>query len=429
MFEEQQLSTNEKRQLILFGIAVALLILLAAVLRGCFIALTTSRQTAGLVEIGQIDDFPPGTIRRIELPVSFEPPPFVTENLDVPRNLTTPMPTSIAPLPLFVVHDEQAGLLVFYRNSPLSGCMVAWEESNGRFTDPCYGDKFTRTGEWIEGRTVRGLDRFAVQMEDDGRIFIDTSTLISGLPVPIERAAPTDSAAEPNTTPAPEPPTPTPTTEPQLSLEGFLDNLQQALNERDFGDLEAKMRPIFLTGIYPAATDTSAVTEVIPHLESRLLSSQPAITFQEADVASLPASLTAATLFEDEASRVAVIKSSGWGLAGSGAGLLYIIEEEDAYRWAGLVVTYLDFRPLSALETIAPPPGLIYQIESNHYARVGPTGAPELLIRHDARLSLNPSATLALQPEADQKSLTLFHLPGGESETIVLEMTLMIDVD
>jgi hypothetical protein len=264
-------------------------------------------------------------------------------------------------------------------------------------------------------------------VQDDGRILIDAGALIPGRPAPPETAAPTTAAAE-TSTPAPEPPTPTPTTEPQ-SLEGFLGNLQQALNGRDFGDLEEQMRPIFVTGIYPAATGTAASSEVIPHLESRLLPIEPDVDIYEVDAATLPDSLTAETLFDEEAPDIAVIGSSGWGLAGSGAGLLYIVEEENAYRWAGLVVAYEDFTPLPALETVASPPGLVYQIESFQYEwwRVSAEGEPESLIRRNAELSLNPDATLALQAEVNEQSVTLFHRADGNSETISLDETLMID--
>jgi hypothetical protein len=423
MSEEPQLSVIEKRQLILFGLGVALLILLAAVLRGCLIALRTPSPTADLVEIGHVDDFPPGSIHAIELPVSFEPPPFVTENLDVPPNLTTPMPALINPLPLFVVYDEQAGLLVFYRNSPLSGCMVAWEESNERFTDPCYGDKFTRTGAWIEGQAPRGLDRFAVQIDDGGAVYVDASMLIQGTPLPTPTAIFTPvRTLTPSETPQG---TPTPTTEP-LSLEGFLNNLQEALNESDLEALEAYIRPVFVTGIYPVGTSTAVSSEVMAFLEWRLLPRREDVSFQEVDNASLPAELTAETLFNDKAAHITVVESSGWGPDSRIKGLFYILEQAGTFQWVGLVLTSGEFAPLPDLETIPLPAGLVYH-DRFDWRLVGINGEETVLIHHNPRLTLNPSATLALEAEHGEQSVTLFHLPGGDGQTIELDARLMTD--
>ncbi len=370
-----------------------------------------------------MEEFPPGTVRTIELPVPFEPPPFVIENLDVPRNLTTPFATPITPVPLFIVHDEQAGILTLYRNSPLSGCMVVWEESDSRFTDPCYGDKFSYTGEWIEGKVPRGLDRFPVQVQDDGRIFIDTSTLSPGppLPTPTTTFTPVPTLA-PSATPQP---TPT-SSAPPLSLEDFLGGLQNALNESDLEALEAAVSPIFVTGVYPLGTSSAVKRETLSFLEWRLLPRREEVSFQEVDHASLPAELTAETLFDEKAAHITVVESSGWGPDGRIKGLFYILEEAGAYQWTGLVLTSGEFAPLPELATIPLPAGLVYH-DRFDWRLVGGNGEETMLINHNPRLTLNPSATLALEAEHGAQAVTLFHLPGGDGETIELNGRLMTD--
>lgn len=235
---------------------------------------------------------------------------------------------------------------------------------------------------------------------------------------------------EPTATVSPTPtPMPTPPIELEPTLESFLGSLQRNLNERNFDLVESEMRSPFVAGIYPAATGTVEVPYVVAYFHSGLLPQQPSIAFRELDEAALPDSLTAVALFDDEASGVTVIGSSGWGLAGSGEGLLYIVEEAGAYRWAGLVVAYEGFSPPPAFsEMVAAPAGLVYQVEDSRYEwwRIGMDGQPELLIEHDTPLSLNPNATRALQAEPGNQFVTLFHLSAASSETLPFDSTVMI---
>ncbi len=61
------------------------------------------------------------------------------------------------------------------------GCRVPWVESEGEFQCPCHGSRFSRTGEYLAGPAPRGLDRFPIEIQD-GRIVIDTGTVILGPP-------------------------------------------------------------------------------------------------------------------------------------------------------------------------------------------------------------------------------------------------------
>lgn len=427
---EGQGAAFNTRQLILFGLAVALLLTLAAVLQSCFSAFLAPPSAVDnyLVEIGHIEEFPPGTVHAIELPVPFEPPPFVIEHLDLPPGAATPTPGPLMTLPLFVVHDAEASFLVFYRNSPFRGCAVAWVEANHRFENPCHGDKYTITGDWIEGPSTRGLDRFSVLMQDDGRILIDTSTLIPGPPLstPATTFTPDPTLVAPPTPTPSATPQPTPPAVPQQSLEDFLEKLQNALNESDLEALETSVRPIFVTGVYPLGTSAADKRETLSFLEWRLLPHRDDVGFQEVDNASLPAELTAETLFNDKAANITVVESSGWGPDGRIKGLFYILEEAGTFQWAGLVLTSGEFAPLPEQATIPLPAGLVYH-DRFDWRLVGDNGEETVLIHHNPRLSLNPSATLALEAEHGAQAVTLFHLPGGDGETIELNGRLMTD--
>lgn len=62
------------------------------------------------------------------------------------------------------------------------GCRVPWCESSGQFECPCHGSVFNRAGDYRAGPAPRGLDRFPVEVGDDGLVYIDTSTTLEGRP-------------------------------------------------------------------------------------------------------------------------------------------------------------------------------------------------------------------------------------------------------
>lgn len=64
---------------------------------------------------------------------------------------------------------------------PHLGCKVPWCDSSAEFECPCHGSKFNRLGEWREGPAPRGMDRYAVQI-DDGSILVDTAGVTLGPP-------------------------------------------------------------------------------------------------------------------------------------------------------------------------------------------------------------------------------------------------------
>lgn len=59
------------------------------------------------------------------------------------------------------------------------GCKVPWCQSSQWFECPCHRSRYNRWGEYADGPAPRGLDRFAVRVED-GTLIIDTSETITG---------------------------------------------------------------------------------------------------------------------------------------------------------------------------------------------------------------------------------------------------------
>jgi cytochrome b6-f complex iron-sulfur subunit len=75
-------------------------------------------------------------------------------------------------------------LVALWRKCPHLGCMVPdLCESVKRFQCRCHGSTYNVLGEKLErGPAARGMDRFAVLIEEDGTVVIDTREIIRGAP-------------------------------------------------------------------------------------------------------------------------------------------------------------------------------------------------------------------------------------------------------
>jgi Rieske Fe-S protein len=89
------------------------------------------------------------------------------------------------------------------------GCAVPWrpdyewEGTTGLFLNPCHGETFDIAGNRVFGPSPRGLDRFAVTIEN-GRVVVDLSDVTLGprTPAPPSSGAPASMATPQATEPA-----------------------------------------------------------------------------------------------------------------------------------------------------------------------------------------------------------------------------------
>ena len=79
---------------------------------------------------------------------------------------------------LFVANAD-GHLFAISQKCPHLGCRVPFCESSGRFECPCHGSVFDLGGEWISGPSPRGMDQFALTVED-GELVANTSEQITG---------------------------------------------------------------------------------------------------------------------------------------------------------------------------------------------------------------------------------------------------------
>jgi cytochrome b6-f complex iron-sulfur subunit len=81
----------------------------------------------------------------------------------------------------FYITQYQGGLRALYQKCPHLGCKVPWVESLGEFRCPCHGSVYNLIGEYESGPAPRGMDRFAITIQDD-HVLVDTSSVIEGPP-------------------------------------------------------------------------------------------------------------------------------------------------------------------------------------------------------------------------------------------------------
>ena len=95
-----------------------------------------------------------------------------------------------APAPVYVsagrfylvrYDDAETGVLALYQRCTHLGCRVPFCSSSGWFECGCHESKYNVAGEWMRGPAPRGLDRFAVSV-DQGRLRVNTANVLPGPP-------------------------------------------------------------------------------------------------------------------------------------------------------------------------------------------------------------------------------------------------------
>jgi cytochrome b6-f complex iron-sulfur subunit len=79
----------------------------------------------------------------------------------------------------FWLANADGHLLALSQKCPHLGCRVPFCDSSGRFECPCHGSVFDIGGEWIEGPSPRGMDRYEVSVVAD-TLIVDTDKHLTG---------------------------------------------------------------------------------------------------------------------------------------------------------------------------------------------------------------------------------------------------------
>ena len=75
------------------------------------------------------------------------------------------------------------GYVALYQKCVHLGCRVPWCLSSQWFECPCHGSQYNRVGEKKGGPAPRGLDRFALSVNSDGTMSVNTQTVFVGPPI------------------------------------------------------------------------------------------------------------------------------------------------------------------------------------------------------------------------------------------------------
>lgn len=70
------------------------------------------------------------------------------------------------------------GLMAMWWRCVHLGCRTPWCAPSVGFECPCHGSKYNLVGEYQAGPAPRNLDRFTVEVTPDGRLIIDTGTIV-----------------------------------------------------------------------------------------------------------------------------------------------------------------------------------------------------------------------------------------------------------
>lgn len=83
-----------------------------------------------------------------------------------------------------VPDPDASHILALWRTCPHLGCFVPELcEARKRFECRCHGSTFNILGEkLLKGPAERGMDRFAVEIGDDGVLIVDTGRIVRGAP-------------------------------------------------------------------------------------------------------------------------------------------------------------------------------------------------------------------------------------------------------
>ena len=83
---------------------------------------------------------------------------------------------------VWIVRDEENGLVALSTVCTHLGCTPNWIESRNKFKCPCHGSGYLRSGVNVEGPAPRPLDRYKITIADDGHIIIDKSIVFKSIP-------------------------------------------------------------------------------------------------------------------------------------------------------------------------------------------------------------------------------------------------------
>lgn len=72
---------------------------------------------------------------------------------------------------------EEGGLYALFAKCTHLGCTPRWLPAENKFKCPCHGSGFFKDGTNFEGPAPRPLDRFKIELVEDGQVVVDKSVM------------------------------------------------------------------------------------------------------------------------------------------------------------------------------------------------------------------------------------------------------------
>lgn len=77
----------------------------------------------------------------------------------------------------FYLSRVPEGFIALWWKCPHLGCTVPWNASMGIFRCPCHASTYDVTGQNIAGPAPRPMDYMAIEITDDGQIWVDSGNI------------------------------------------------------------------------------------------------------------------------------------------------------------------------------------------------------------------------------------------------------------
>jgi len=79
-----------------------------------------------------------------------------------------------------IFEGMRLGYVALWQKCPHLGCKVPACGTSQWFECPCHGSQYNRVGEKKAGPAPRGLDRFPIEIKDDGAFIVNTAVVVQG---------------------------------------------------------------------------------------------------------------------------------------------------------------------------------------------------------------------------------------------------------
>lgn len=93
----------------------------------------------------------------------------------ISRSARVSFTTYQPPTGIWLLRDGDGWLALANITGHPKGCTVVWNPSADKFTEPCLGSVFERSGKVIAGPAPQGLDAYSVTVQPHGWVEVDLS--------------------------------------------------------------------------------------------------------------------------------------------------------------------------------------------------------------------------------------------------------------